>query len=236
VLGFTVVAGGPCRERSNCSYHLAVSPWAFRAVGVVVFGVVSAFGVVADGAPAVLAPRPLLQALLTAPFDLSELPSDYDGCAVTHGGGVPGLARQPIPLGGTGIVAFGHGVGSGELFYVVYPTSADARFSVEHPGLGGEPVTARAVHLRVVARKVAGFPALPGLRLAGTNKFNRTTITVASVADGPVLTVAWTTNSAMTHTVPGPLLASAVAHLRRVDQSIPRSQTGTTPRSRIPCG
>jgi hypothetical protein len=214
----------------------AVSAWFSREVGVLVVGVVSAFGVVAYGAPAMLSPRPLLQALLAAPFHLSELPSDYNGCATIHGGGVPGLAQHPPPLGGTGILAFGHAVGSGEIFYVVYPTSADARFSVEHPDLGSEPVAEHDVHLHVVARKVAGFPALPGLWLAGTNKLIRTTITVASVADGPVLTVAWTLNSPTMHTVPDPLLASAEAHLRRVDQSGQHSQTGTTPRSRTPCG
>ncbi len=214
----------------------AVSAWASRAVGVLVLGAVSGFGVVAYGAPAMLSPRPLLQALLTAPFHLSELPGDYDGCATIHGGGVPGLTRHPPFLGGAGILAFGHAVGSGELFYVVYPTSTAARLSVEHPDLDSEPVTEHGVPLHVVARKIAGFPALPGLRLAGTNTVNGTTITVASVADGPVLTVAWTLNGPTTNTTPAALLASAEAHLRRVDQSIPHSQTGTTPRSRTPCG
>ena len=193
--------------------------------------VVGALGAVAYGAPARLSPQALLHALLAEPVYLGELPGDYSGCGEIRGGGVPGLARHPSRLGGAGILAFGRGAGSAEIFYVVYPNSTDARLSVEHPDLQSEPVTETDVQLHVLARQVPQFPSLPGVMLAGTNPLNGTTITVASVADGPALTVAWTTNDPTTNTAPGPLLASAEALLRRIDRSNPKSQRGATPRA-----
>jgi hypothetical protein len=182
---------------------------AFSLVGCGISGTASA-----KSPGSALSPSAVLHALSTARYPHSQLPAGYTSAKVARVSVFVGAPEKYGLLGVVTITADRPGI-QGLIYYSVHSTPADARASVNHPGLGANG--------RIVARRVPGFSSLPGILISGTvtvttslgGSFTRQ-LTAAGVGERNVVVLAATIGHGA-HESELPLLRSAVRHLQAVE-------------------